>query len=71
MHAANNKYTIHILSMCLGVNSRLLFGSYLVRILPKGPSSHHKVMDKNKTCIFYLEARKFKIKKFSPSDIDA
>ena len=58
-------------SMCLGVNSRLLFGSYLVRILPKGPSSHHKIMDKNKTCIFYLEARKFKIKKFSPSDIDA
>ena len=52
-----------------GVNSRLLIGSYLVRILPNGPLLHHT--DNHKTCIFYLEARKFKINKFSPGDTGA
>ena len=52
-----------------GVNSRLLIGSYLVRILPNGPLLHQT--DNHKTCIFYLEARKFKINKFIPGDTGA
>ena len=66
-YVSGDNLCYHNGKVSLGVNSRLLIGSYLVRILPKGPSSHH--MNNHKTCVFYMEARKFKINKFSPSDI--